>query len=313
MGLANSQKRRSAFTLIELLVVVAIIAVLISILLPSLGKARENAKLAVCASRMRGWSQGFQVYAGNYDGALPYDTASANTGADVGTRGMGTWNNMGLWFNGVGQISAGVAYWDLVSQNQTNGKPLPKAGDNSVFICPSAGDAGVGNPAVDQVVNGYFQTYGWSLADDGVTYTAGIMHPALICYGMNAKIRNIDYDYHPSATNTRPPATRQKANDVNKLSRLEPPASCVLLAEKRINPNELPSTDINYGVALTPNATDPTRFTARHKKGGNIAFADGHVSWFLNSDVNKADVVGGSYAVQFNQNGIMIWNWQSGL
>jgi len=56
-------KRTKAFTLIELLVVVAIIALLISILLPSLARARELSKRTVCSANLRGVGQACKIYA----------------------------------------------------------------------------------------------------------------------------------------------------------------------------------------------------------------------------------------------------------
>lgn len=55
--------RSKGFTLIELLVVVAIIALLISILLPSLARARELSKRSVCAANLKGMGTGFYTYA----------------------------------------------------------------------------------------------------------------------------------------------------------------------------------------------------------------------------------------------------------
>ena len=64
------------FTLMELLIVIAIIAILVSLLLPSLGKARYNARIAVCASNMSQAGKATALYGRNFDGRLPLISAS---------------------------------------------------------------------------------------------------------------------------------------------------------------------------------------------------------------------------------------------
>ncbi len=59
------------FTLLELVIVVAIIAILLSLLIPSLGKSREKAKRAICLSNQRQMHSAVSIYAINNSNKLP--------------------------------------------------------------------------------------------------------------------------------------------------------------------------------------------------------------------------------------------------
>ncbi len=102
-GVIDSSERNGAFvqvdtdegvTLIELLVVVAIIAVLVAILLPSLSKARNRAKLLVCMNVQKGIGSAFLMYANDNNDMLPDIYNPASPGSPLSMRSF-LWNYVG--------------------------------------------------------------------------------------------------------------------------------------------------------------------------------------------------------------------------
>lgn len=70
-------KRQRRFTLIELLVVVAIIGILVTLLMPSLSRARDKARIAVCASNIRQVGIGLAMYVDDNNGRFPMKVINA--------------------------------------------------------------------------------------------------------------------------------------------------------------------------------------------------------------------------------------------
>jgi len=131
-------RRRRAFTLIELLVVIAIIGLLVSILLPSLSKAREMAKSAVCSSNLRSLAQGWHLYADEFrDTSVPV----RYSGAPGGTANPANWYQIGngkkyrpRWIATMGKHVGLPAF----SQPSTSDERQDY--DGKAYQCPTASD-----------------------------------------------------------------------------------------------------------------------------------------------------------------------------
>ena len=104
----TSAIKSKAFTLIELLVVIAIISLLVSILLPSLKKAKELARGAACLSNLRSIGSSVALYCFDNNGYLPTQymwtngatPESLTSGTSIGGNGLGL-VALGGYFGGV--------------------------------------------------------------------------------------------------------------------------------------------------------------------------------------------------------------------
>lgn len=125
---------KKKFTLIELLVVIAIIAVLASLLLPSLNMAREKAKAIKCASNMKQIGTGVNMYVDDYEGYLPPDGIFNKNGST--TRDRTTW-----WLCLIYEYTAGTPQPGWGGYNYRYWY-FPQGFAGNVFCCPTSNKSG---------------------------------------------------------------------------------------------------------------------------------------------------------------------------
>jgi prepilin-type N-terminal cleavage/methylation domain-containing protein/prepilin-type processing-associated H-X9-DG protein len=127
---------KRGFTLVELLVVIGIIAVLISILLPALNRARESAKAVTCASNLRMIGTACAMYVNDNNG-WTQRTLYRNSPDKNVTQGDDDWKGGEEFWSGA--LWRYLAYKAVNVQSfGTNTGSWETSEKNEIFKCPSA-------------------------------------------------------------------------------------------------------------------------------------------------------------------------------
>ncbi len=273
MRLSHIRPRRSrGFTLIELLVVIAVIALLIGILLPALGKARSQGQSAQCQGHLKQYATAHQIYITDHS-CMP----GLGKGGDSSSASGDARN---AWVTEVGLFDSEAAGVSASQAKLMNGFFDKYLGDANVFTCPADPLIRYTDTGGEDPDGGRFGNFLMPDEDEqsaGATFTRVWFNPP----GVDQRPPDY-YDLDKKVFVTIGGMTEARALTFLYPDRLISPSESADIVEE----DEVSRIDNSVFVpgvhAYVPHPADPgesNRIAIRHPAGsGNIAYHDGHVT-----------------------------------
>jgi prepilin-type N-terminal cleavage/methylation domain-containing protein/prepilin-type processing-associated H-X9-DG protein len=279
-------KRKNAFTLVELLVVIGIIALLISILLPALSKARRQANNTKCAANLHDIGLALFAYAADNKGSFPQYFASPANATYHAANPMGAAypdpTGYWMWDIEVGTRDALVKYgasqpvWYCPTNDNITNNTQNQLWDYAVLL--PGGTPATGVPPNTQATTGY-GVLGYVLLTSRPEYVAPSSPTGpSITYPNNCAF---DHTGHWDYQSTLRP--RNTPNVKTPFDTLPNIASDVEIAADAIISNNPTSAGVPYNFgSVQGGAAGPmnsSHMYAKYPQGSNILFMDGHVDF----------------------------------
>jgi molybdate transport repressor ModE-like protein len=238
---------RRGFSLIELLVVISVVAMLLALVLPALGRARSLAQQTVCQNRLRQWGLAFAAYAAENSGYYPHADGRDRCGDQEPFTPEGIAD---YWF---GWVDVLAPLMDERPWREHSRGAYP--GGKTIFQCPSARLASESLYAYKPLRNGFFS------------------------YAMNSCLE-LD-------ANCWAPYGQPGGNNMPSLldtARIRTPGRVILLFDQLLDPAKRDGGGTLNRSAGRHCGSYPKAFSAHHAKpggtlGGFILYCDSHVAW----------------------------------
>jgi prepilin-type N-terminal cleavage/methylation domain-containing protein len=246
-SIATYSPRGQGFSLIEIIVVTSIVALLLALVVPALGRARSLARQAVCHSQLRQWGLAFAAYAADNAGCYPHSDGRDRCGDEEPFTPEGIADYHFGWVDVIAPLM-GEKPW---REHDRSAYPDIK----TVFQCPSAQLAPESLYNYKPRRNGYFS------------------------YAMNSCLELDANCWAPYGQ----PGGNHMPSFLNA-TRIRGPERVILLFDQLLDPRQGYGGSAIHRSAGRNCGSYPKAFSARHAKtkgalGGFVLYCDYHVAW----------------------------------